>query len=136
MDFFAWAWTTVLGHLQAVFNANSPYGPVALGGALVFTVLFYVDARRQRGRRVSLAGFIRSIFPSRIVRHPSSRLDLRLWIANTVVFASAYAMLAIGGFLWRDATARRWSRIWPARARGLAGMGDPGVDDPARVARL
>ncbi|MGO9757194.1 MAG: sterol desaturase family protein [Roseiarcus sp.] len=106
MDFFAWAWTTVLGHLQAVFNADSPYGPVALGGALVFTVLFYVDARRRRGRRVSLAGFIRSIFPSRIVRHPSSRLDLRLWIANTVVFASAYAMLAIGGFLWRDATVK------------------------------
>jgi len=124
MDFFAWAWITILGRLQTVFNADSPYGPVALGGALVFTVIFYVDARRRRGRRVSVAGFLKSIFPSRILWHPSSRLDLRLWIANTVVFASAYAMLAIGGFLWRDATLNvmQWAfgshaaAVWPVWA--------------------
>jgi sterol desaturase/sphingolipid hydroxylase (fatty acid hydroxylase superfamily) len=106
MDFLAWASAAILGHLQAVFSLNSPYGPIALGGALVFAALFYIDARRKRGRRISLAGFIRSIFPRRVIWHPSSRLDLRLWIANTLVFASAYAMLAIGGFLWRDATVR------------------------------
>jgi sterol desaturase/sphingolipid hydroxylase (fatty acid hydroxylase superfamily) len=106
MDFLAWTLAVVVGHLQAVFNADSPYGPIALGGALVFAALFYVDARRKRRRRVSVAGFIRSIFPRRVIWHPSSRLDLRLWIANTLVFASAYAMLAIGGFLWRDATVK------------------------------
>jgi sterol desaturase/sphingolipid hydroxylase (fatty acid hydroxylase superfamily) len=106
MDFFswAWAWTLIQDRLQSVFNAGSPYGPIALGGALVFTVLFYVDARRKRGRRMSLAGFFRSIFPKRIIWHPSSRLDARLWILNTIVFAAGYGMLAIGSLLWRNAT--------------------------------
>jgi sterol desaturase/sphingolipid hydroxylase (fatty acid hydroxylase superfamily) len=104
MDFALWAWTLIQDRLQSVFNAGSPYGPVALGGALVFTVLFYVDARREGERRMSIADFCKAIFPARIVRHPSSRLDLRLWIINTIVFASAYGMLAIGSLLWRNAT--------------------------------
>jgi sterol desaturase/sphingolipid hydroxylase (fatty acid hydroxylase superfamily) len=104
MDFIAWAWDLILGRLQSVFGAGSPYGPVALGGALVFVALFYVDARRKRGRPISLQGFFKSVFPSRLIWHPSSRLDMRLWIANTLVFASASGMLAIGSVLWRDAT--------------------------------
>ena len=104
MDFIAWAGNLILGRLQSVFNPDAPYGPIALGGALVFTVLFYVDARRKRGRRISVAGFLRSIFPARILRHPSSRLDGRLWIANTLVFTSAYGIFAVGSLLWRNGT--------------------------------
>ncbi|MGD0721135.1 MAG: sterol desaturase family protein [Roseiarcus sp.] len=117
MDLIASGWTSIIGQLQAlfgpaafvdrlhsVFGAGSPYGPIALTGALVFSLLFYVDARRKRGRRMSAVGFLRSVFPRRIVLHPSSRLDLRLWIVNTIVFASAYGLLAVGSVLWRDAT--------------------------------
>jgi sterol desaturase/sphingolipid hydroxylase (fatty acid hydroxylase superfamily) len=101
MDYFVWARDLILGHLQSVFNIGQPYGPIALGGALLFTVLFYVDARKKSGRRMSVADFFRSIFPARIVWHPSSRLDVRLWIANTLVFASAFGMFAFGSLLWR-----------------------------------
>jgi sterol desaturase/sphingolipid hydroxylase (fatty acid hydroxylase superfamily) len=104
MEVIVWAGNLILGRLQSVFNFEAPYGPVALGGAFVFTVLYYVDARRKRGRGMSVAGFLRSIFPARILRHPSSRLDVRLWIANTVVFTSAYGMFAIGSLLWRNGT--------------------------------
>jgi sterol desaturase/sphingolipid hydroxylase (fatty acid hydroxylase superfamily) len=104
MDFIAWAWTLVLGRLQSVFGVDSPYGPVALGGALVFAILFYVDARGKRGRPISLAGFFKSIFPRRLIWHPSSRLDMRLWFVNTVAFASAYGMLVLGGLFWRNMT--------------------------------
>jgi hypothetical protein len=90
MDYFVWARDLILGHLQSVFNIGQPYGPIALGGALLFTVLFYVDARKKSGRRMSVADFFRSIFPARIVWHPSSRLDVRLWIDNTLVIASAF----------------------------------------------
>jgi len=116
MDFLSSVTTSILGQLQAlfgpaafverlrsVFGEGSPYGPIALAGALVFSLLFYVDARRKRGRRMSAIGFLRSIFPARIVLHRSSRLDLRMWIVNTIVFASAYGMLAAGSVLWRDA---------------------------------
>ena len=116
MNSVASVWNSLLGQLQnlfgpaafvdrvhSVFGPASPYGPIALTGALLFSLLFYVDARRRRGRRMSAIGFLRSIFPARVVLHASSRLDLRLWIVNTIVFASAYGMLAVGGFLWRDA---------------------------------
>ncbi len=104
MNLFAWVWTAILGQLQSVFNVDSPTGPVALGGALVFCALFYVEARRKRGRKISIDGFFTSVFPSRILWHASSRLDMRLWVVNTLVFASAYSMLAIGSLLWRNAT--------------------------------
>jgi sterol desaturase/sphingolipid hydroxylase (fatty acid hydroxylase superfamily) len=104
MDFIPWAWTIVLDRLHSVFGIASPYGPIALGGALVFAVLFYVDARGKRSRRISVAGFIRFIFPARVIWHRSSRLDMRLWFVNTVVFASAYGLLVVGGLLWRSAT--------------------------------
>src|SRR5260370_139515 len=104
MDFLVWAWALVLGRLQSVFGMDSPYGPVALGGALVFAILFYVDARGKLGRPISFAGFFKSIFPRRLIWHPSSRLDMRLWFVNTVVFASAYGMLVLGGLLWRNIT--------------------------------
>jgi sterol desaturase/sphingolipid hydroxylase (fatty acid hydroxylase superfamily) len=102
MDFLASAWMLILSRFQAVFNVNAPYGPIALAGALVFTVLFYIDLRRKRGLSISVAGFFKSIFPARIMWHPSSRLDMRLWILNTIVFATAYGMLAFGSLLWRN----------------------------------
>jgi len=98
-----WLWGAVEDRFRAVFDNGAPYGPIALLGAFAFAALFYIDRRRSRGRRMSLAGFIRSIFPARIVWHPSSRLDMRLWILNVLVFASGYAMLAVGTLFWRDA---------------------------------
>ena len=103
MDFIAWAWTVVLGRLQSVFAIDSPWSPLALGGALAFVAVFYVRSRRRRGRPISVAGFLRSIFPARILRHRSSQLDVRLWVLNTIVFASAYGMFAIGSLFWRNA---------------------------------
>jgi sterol desaturase/sphingolipid hydroxylase (fatty acid hydroxylase superfamily) len=97
-------WALVQDRYHTVFNNGAPYGPVFMLGALAMTVLFYVDKRRARGRRLSVSGFIRTIFPARIVWHPSSRLDMRLWCFNTLLFASGYGTLALGALFWRDAT--------------------------------
>jgi len=97
-------WGFIEDRFHTVFNNGAPYGPIALLGALAFAVLFYVDKRRSRGRRMSLSGFVRSIFPARILWHPSSRLDMRMWVLNTLVFASGYAMLALGTLFWRNAS--------------------------------
>jgi sterol desaturase/sphingolipid hydroxylase (fatty acid hydroxylase superfamily) len=96
-------WALIQDRFDSVFNIGAAYGPLYMFGALGFAILFYVDKRRARARRVSVAGFIRTIFPARILWHPSSRLDMRLWFLNTLVFASGYAMLALGGLFWRDA---------------------------------
>ena len=94
----------------------------ALLGALAFSALYYVGRRRARGRRVNARGFLRSIFPRRILLHPSSLIDMRLWALNAIVFASAYGMLGLGLFFWRDAIVAWLTRefgphaplLWPA----------------------
>ena len=89
-----WLLAAILG----AFSPSAPYGAPALGGALLFSALYYAGRRQARGRRTSLKGFVRSVFPQRLLLHPSSLVDMRLWALNGVVFASAYAMLGLGLF--------------------------------------
>ena len=95
-------WTSLQNAVLETFSPTSAYGAPALGGALLVTALYYASRRRARGRRMSVRGFVRSIFARRIVLHPSSLVDMRLWALNGVVLASAYGMLGFGLFYWRD----------------------------------
>ncbi len=92
----------VVSHVVGTFNPNSPYGAPALGGALLFALGWFVWRRRARGRVVHLKTFMRAIFPRRILMHPSTFVDIRLWTLNTIVFAAGYGWLVVGGFFWRD----------------------------------
>ena len=103
MRAFAPIWTWLGGALAGAFGPSSAYGAPALLGALAFAVLYYVGERRGRGRSPTVRGFVRTMFPRRIVLHPSSRVDIRLWLINGVALASAYGMLSWGLFFWRDA---------------------------------
>lgn len=103
MRAFAAIWTSLESAVFATFALSSAYGAPALLGAMAFAALYYVGERRARGRTPSLRGFVRSIFPRRIVLHPSSRVDIRLWLINAIALASAYGMLSGGLFFWRDA---------------------------------
>ena len=96
-------WAALQSALLENFGPSAAYGAPALGGALAFSALYYASRRQARGRRVSVRGFLRSIFPRRILLHPSSLIDMRLWALNGIVFASAYGMLGLGLFFWRDA---------------------------------
>ena len=96
-------WTSLGTAIVGPFGLSSAYGAPALFGALAFAGLYYVGQRRARRRAPTLRGFVRSIFPRRIVLHPSSLVDIRLWLMNGVVLASAYGMLSGGLFFWRDA---------------------------------
>ncbi len=93
-----------VGRVLGTFSPSSPYGAPALVGALLFALGWYVLRRRARGRASSLKAFVRAIFPRRILLHPSSLVDMRLWTLNTIVFASGYAWLVVGSFFWRDRT--------------------------------
>jgi sterol desaturase/sphingolipid hydroxylase (fatty acid hydroxylase superfamily) len=95
-------WAALQSAVLETFSPYSAYGAPALGGALMFSALYYAGRRQARGRRVSVSGFTRSIFPRRILLHPSSLVDMRLWALNGVVFTSAYGMLGLGLFFWRD----------------------------------
>jgi sterol desaturase/sphingolipid hydroxylase (fatty acid hydroxylase superfamily) len=96
-------WTALENAVMATFSPVSAYGAPAMIGALAVCALYYAGRRRARGRRPSVRGFVRSIFPKRILLHPSSLVDMRLWALNGVALASAYGMLGLGLFFWRDA---------------------------------
>jgi sterol desaturase/sphingolipid hydroxylase (fatty acid hydroxylase superfamily) len=115
-------WAALQSAIQEDFKPASAYGAPALLGALACSALYYASRRRARGRRISVTGFLRSTFPRRILLHPSSLIDLRLWALNAIVFASAYGMLGLGLFFWRDAIVAWLTRefgphapaLWPA----------------------
>jgi sterol desaturase/sphingolipid hydroxylase (fatty acid hydroxylase superfamily) len=95
-------WSALQSAVLDPFGPGSAYGAPALGGALLFSAAYYAGRRQSLGRRPSVKGYVRFIFPKRILLHPSSLIDMRLWALNGVVFASAYGMLGLGLFFWRD----------------------------------
>jgi sterol desaturase/sphingolipid hydroxylase (fatty acid hydroxylase superfamily) len=115
-------WAALQNTVLEPFKPASAYGAPALVGALVVCALYYARRRKARGRRVSVKGFVRSIFAQRILLHSSSLVDMRLWALNGVAFASAYGMLSFGLFFWRDVIAAALTRefgphapaLWPA----------------------
>ncbi len=109
-------WAALQSAVLETFSPYSAYGAPALGGALMFSAFYYAGRRQARGRRVSIKGFLRSIFPRRILLHPSSVVDMRLWALNGVVFASAYGMLGLGLFFWRDAIVAGLTHIFGPHA--------------------
>ena len=113
-------WTALQHAVLQPFGPFSAYGAPALGGALAFSALYYLDCRRARGRRPSVRGFVRSIFPRRIILHPSSLVDLRMWAINAIVLASAYGMLGLGLFFWRDASLAAMNEAFGAHAQTRA----------------
>lgn len=104
MEVLHWLWTDWLAHARSLFAAGGPYGAPAMLGALVFTMLYYADRRWRRGRKLNLRAFTRSIFTQRIILHPSSLVDMRMWALNALVFASAYGLFTISALACRDGT--------------------------------
>ncbi len=109
-------WAALQSAVPETFSPYSAYGAPALGGALMFSAFYYAGRRHARGRRATIKGFLRSIFPRRILLHPSSLVDMRLWALNGVVFASAYGMLGLGLFFWRDTIVAGLTNIFGPRA--------------------
>jgi sterol desaturase/sphingolipid hydroxylase (fatty acid hydroxylase superfamily) len=114
-----------VAHVVGTFNPNSAYGAPALCGALLVALGWFVWRRRSRGRAFSLKVFRRAMFPRRILMHPSSWVDVRLWTLNTIVFASGYGWFVVGSFFWRD-------RVLAALTRGFGAYG--GLHAPSAVA--
>ena len=90
--------------LAMTFSAGSPYGAPSLLGALIVSAAWYVHRRRSRGRGISMRGFVRSLFTSRILGHPSTLIDLKLWALNGLVLMLSYTSLAVSGLALRHAT--------------------------------
>jgi sterol desaturase/sphingolipid hydroxylase (fatty acid hydroxylase superfamily) len=116
MEFLRWLLMDDVQRVRAAFSAGGPYGAPAWLGALLFAGLYYVGRRRARGRSASMKAFVRTIFTKRILLHPSSLVDLRLWTINVIVLAVAYGGLAVGSLACRDLVLAALTRAFGAHA--------------------
>ena len=116
MPGFVAIWTSLESAVLETFSPYSPYGAPALGGALLFSGLYYVGRRKSRERPISARGFVRTIFARRVILHPSSLVDMRMWALNGVIFASAYGMMGFGFFFWRNRIDCALAGVFGARA--------------------
>ena len=116
MDALRWLLSDEFARFKGTFAAGGPYGVPALAGALIFALGWYALRRRARGREFRLDAFIRAVFPRRIWLHASSLVDMRLWVLNTLVFASGYSLLAFGALACRDAVVAMLTRLLGAHS--------------------
>jgi len=71
-------------------------------GAALFVGLFAAIARLRAGRsRPRLRALVRLVFPRRVWWHPSSRLDYKLFVLNSVLVAGVIDLLIVGPGAWR-----------------------------------
>jgi len=101
----------IFGHAAVQFTPGAPYGAPMLIGALLCMTVWY--AWRRRGRTTSLRHFARAMFPARILMHPSSWVDLRLWALNALALAAGYSWLAVGGLFWKNRLLSALSLVGP-----------------------
>ncbi len=122
MAIVAWLWAGALHSVALTFGVTAPYGAPALFGALLCSFCYYVRRRRTRGRSVSVRAFARWLFAWRIIRNPSSLVDMRLWILNGLALGSGYGFLAVGSVACRNAVVATMTSalgphqptLWPA----------------------
>ncbi len=68
-------------------------------GALVTFFLIYVFLR-QKSEPARSDGFFKTAFPADILRHHSTRLDLRMFLVNSFVLSAAYGLAILSGEFW------------------------------------
>ncbi len=67
---------------------------VSYVGAFIVAACFYLWHRRKR--KTSLKGLVRYLFPKKLVQHPSSRLDLKMYLYSSLYLA-LQSLLVLGG---------------------------------------
>ncbi len=61
-----------------------------------------MSSRVRRGRlRLRVGAFRRWLFPAGVLWHPSSRLDYKLFVVNSVVVTGAVSLLTVGPQFWK-----------------------------------
>lgn len=116
MDLLDTVKATVVAAGVRLINPVSPIGVASYLGAFAFFVAMAIVTRRRLPHWRSL---LRAAFPSKILNHVSTALDLKLYIANWLVLPSAYGVAIIGGNFWAEGTRRALTATFGAH-EGLA----------------
>jgi sterol desaturase/sphingolipid hydroxylase (fatty acid hydroxylase superfamily) len=71
-------------------------------GAFVTLALIFIA--RRRALKTSLRGFWGAIFPAKILRHKSTRVDMAHYVFNMVLMSSAYGSMIFSSEYWYRST--------------------------------
>jgi sterol desaturase/sphingolipid hydroxylase (fatty acid hydroxylase superfamily) len=91
--------TIVLHPLHRLVDPSDPLSIYYLMAAIIFAAAVYVLSRRGR-RLVSPRRFLRFVLQRRILLHPSSVLDYKLYATNSVLFFTIMGAMVVGSGFW------------------------------------
>ncbi len=112
--------TYPLTRLVSVDNALGL--PWLLGGA-VFILASILFVRRRSGRALPpLRVLVRFLFPKRVWWAPSSRLDYKLFVINSVVVIGGVDLLIIGPEVWRNGVKALLTAAFGPHAAAATGL--------------
>ncbi|MDC7681735.1 sterol desaturase family protein [Asticcacaulis sp. BYS171W] len=84
----------LLAPITRLFDIQQQTVWISYLGALIVAAVFYLTSRRRR--KTSLKGLWRYLFPKRLMRHPSTRLDLKMYLYSSLYLAGQ-AVILLGG---------------------------------------
>lgn len=106
----------LLAPLLKLIHPGDQFSALSLVGGLVLIGLVYLA--RRAGRRSSLRGFFRFVFPRRIWLHPSAMTDLRYYFVNVTVMALFFAWIYVSGDWVKDQTIAGLTALFGPPAKG------------------
>ncbi len=93
--------TSLLEPLGRLLMPSEPFSLLSLAAAFVVAGGFFLVRRPRSGNR-STRGLLRRVLPRAIWRHPSTRLDLAMFVANILLWALIYGAAVVTSTVWRD----------------------------------
>jgi sterol desaturase/sphingolipid hydroxylase (fatty acid hydroxylase superfamily) len=85
--------------VRSLLDIRDPFSLTYLVAGFVFAAIVYMSVRRSFGL-ATLRRFVRHALPRRVVRHRSTRLDLELYVANTMMYTLSVLLLGVSSVYW------------------------------------
>jgi sterol desaturase/sphingolipid hydroxylase (fatty acid hydroxylase superfamily) len=95
--------TIVMHPVHRLVDPSDPLSLYYLMAAIIFAAAAYVLSRRGR-RLVSPHRFLWFVLQRRILLHPSSVLDYKLYATNSVLFFTVMGAMVVGSGFWTELT--------------------------------
>lgn len=100
LESLADAFFGLLWPLTRLVNMADPFSLPSLAGAAAFALAYGLAVRgRRSGPRLAAAA--RALLPSGVAAHPSTALDLKVYLVNGALFGTALGSWMLGSDLWR-----------------------------------
>ena len=109
-------WAALEARGVAMWSLGSPFSIASLLGALVVATWLFVERRRQSRAPGRIPDFLKAVFPRRIMLHPSTMMDLRMYVLNGLLFGSTYGLAVLASPFWRDGMLHVLTGVFGAHA--------------------